>query len=413
MSAVDGPAGPLVRDPGRWSTLSGCKKVLVVVHTVVYGQRLKDVFELLRSDLRIHVRFTIAPHAFNPGVAAFLAALDAQVLPWPEAVAEEFDLVLAAGSQGLEQVRGPLLRVPHGVGHMKLSGPPGVRRRGVSGLAREFLMAGDRVVPAAYALAHRDDLALLSRSCPEALPIAEVVGDASYDRITRSLGLRDDYRRALGVRDGEQLVLVCSTWGLGSSFNRLEALLPRVLADLDPADGFRTYLLLHPNAWAGHGGWQVRAWLAGHGRQSLAPVAPDVDWRPLLVAADAVIGDHGSVTLYAAMCDVPILMARFPGQDVNPRSPGAALAALAPAISLTQPLSRQLRYARDHYDRGAYRAIAARISSEPGRFNGRMRRLMYRLLELGEPAHEPRTLPLGLPDPLPSPAWPAEGGEAS
>nr|WP_223187189.1 hypothetical protein [Streptomyces sp. CBMA29] len=410
MSAVDGLTGPAIRDPGRWSTLSDCKRVLVVVHTVVYGQRLKDVFELLRSDLRIHVRFTIAPHAFNPGVGTFLTALDAQVLPWSEAVAEEYDLVLAAGSQGLEQLRGPLLRIPHGAGHMKLSGPSGAARRGVSGLARDFLMIGDRVVPAAYALAHRDDLALLSQSCPEALPIAEVVGDASYDRIARSLGRRDEYRRALGLRDGEKLVLVCSTWGLGSSFNRLEALLPRVLADLDPADGYRTCLLLHPNAWAGHGGWQVRAWLAGDGRQAVPPIAPDVDWRPLLVAADAVIGDHGSLTLYAAMCDVPIVMARFPGRDVNPHSPGAALAALAPAISLTHSLSRQLRYARDHYDRGAYRRIAARISSEPGRFNGRMRRLMYRLLELGEPAHEPETRELDLPDPLPPPAASAEGG---
>jgi hypothetical protein len=412
MSALDGPTGPVIRDRGQWSTLTGCKKVLVVVHTVVYGQRLQDVFELLRSDLRIHVRFTMAPHAFNPGVGAFLAALDAQVLPWAEAVADDYDLVLAAGSQGVEKLRGPLVRIPHGAGHMKLTGPRDATR-GVSGLDRSFLVWGDRVVPAAYALAHRDDLALLSRSCPEALPIAEVVGDASYDRIERSLALRDGYRRALGLRDGERLVLICSTWGLGSSFNRLEALLPRVLSDLDPADGFRTALLLHPNVWSGHGGWQVRAWLAGGGRRALSIVDPATDWRPLMVAADAVIGDHGSVTLYAALCGLPIVMARFPGQDVNPHSPGAALAALAPSLSLTHPLSRQLSYAKDRYDPAAYRAIAARISSEPGGFNRRMRRLMYRLLELGEPAHEPETEPLPLPDPLATPAGWAGEGEAS
>jgi hypothetical protein len=413
MSTVSGPSGPVIRDPGQWSTLSGCKKVLVVIHTLVYGQRLKDVFDLLRSDLRVHVTFTMAPHAFNPGVRRYLEALDAQTLPWSKAVATEFDLILAAGSQGLEELRGPLVRVPHGAGHIKLTRPGEGSRRDISGFGRSHLMWGDRVVPAAYALAHRDDLTLLSRSCPEALPIAEVVGDASYDRIARSLALRAEYRRALGLRDGEKLVLVCSTWGSGSSFNRLEALLPRLLTELDPADGYRTALLLHPNAWAGHGGWQVRAWLAGHGGQTLPAIAPDVDWRPLLVAADAVIGDHGSVTLYAAMCGVPIVMARFPGQDVSPRSPGAALAALAPAISLTHSLPRQLRYARDHYDPGAYRRIAARISSEPGRFNVRMRRLMYRLLELGEPAHEPETRALGLPDPLPLPAATFEGGEAS
>ncbi|MFC4034976.1 hypothetical protein ACFO3J_26415 [Streptomyces polygonati] len=380
-----------------------------MVHTVVYGQRLQDVFELLRSDLRIHVRFTVAPHAFNSGVRAFLEALDAQVIPWAQAVSGDYDLILAAGSQGQEQLRGPLVRLPHGAGHMKLSRPGDVVRRSVGGLGRDYLMWGDRVVPAAFALAHREDLALLAESCPEALPIAEVVGDATYDRIARSLALREDYRRALRLEEGERLVLICSTWGRGSSFNRLEALLPRVLADLDPADGFRPALLLHPNVFSGHGGWQVRAWLSGAGRRELPVVSPAADWRPLMIAADAVIGDHGSLTLYAAMCGVPIVMARFPGQDVNRHSPGAALAALAPALSLTHPLSRQLDYAREHYDPDAYRAIAARISSEPGHFNSRMRRLMYRLLELGEPAHEPETEPLPLPGPLPL-APPSPGG---
>ena len=68
MATVSGPSGPVIRDPGQWATLSDCKKVLVVVHTLVYGRRLEDVFELLRSDLRIHVMFTMAPHAFNPRV---------------------------------------------------------------------------------------------------------------------------------------------------------------------------------------------------------------------------------------------------------------------------------------------------------------------------------------------------------
>jgi hypothetical protein len=397
--------GPAVRDPRQWSTLSGCKKILVVVHTVVYGQRLQDVFGLFRSDLRVHVVFTIAPHAFNDGVRGYLEALDAQVIAWPQARATRFDLILAAGSQGLEQLSGPLVRLPHGAGHIKLSRtadrPAGVTGRSVGGLGRDYVMSGDRVVPAAYALAHRDDLATLIRSCPEAAPIAEVVGDATYDRIERSAALRDEYRRALGLRPADTFVLVCSTWGLGSSFNRLEALLPRVVADLDPADGFRKALLVHPNVWSGHGGWQVRAWLAGAGGRSLPPIAPGAEWRPLVLAADFVIGDPGSVTLYAAMCGVPIVMARFPRQDVNPHSPGAALAALAPALSLVHPLPRQLRYAADHYDPAAYRAIASRISSEPGRFNGNMRRLMYRLLELGEPAHEPETEPLPLPEPLP------------
>jgi hypothetical protein len=93
-------------------------------------------------------------------------------------------------------------------------------------------------VAAALALAHEEERTELARWCPEALPVAQVVGDPCYDRIAASLPLRAEYRRALGLRDGQKLVVVPSTWGLGSSFNRLDALLPRLLSEL-PRDRFR------------------------------------------------------------------------------------------------------------------------------------------------------------------------------
>ncbi|MDX3248294.1 hypothetical protein PV408_42710, partial [Streptomyces sp. ME18-1-4] len=76
------------------------------------------------------------------------------------------------------------------------------------------------------------------------------------------------------------------------------------------------------------------------------------------------------------------------------------LAVTAPALSPTHPLVGQLQYAAAEYRREEYAAIASRLTSEPGRFNRNMRRLMYRLLGLGQPAHEPRTVPLPEPPPL-------------
>jgi hypothetical protein len=393
MSAVIGPTGAVRRHPGQWLTLPGCKKILFIVHTDVYGKRLRDLLPLLRSDLRIQVAFTIAPHAFNSGADRLLRSVGATVLPWEDAVSTEFDLALAAGAQGTEQVRAPLIRLPHGAGHMKLSRPaddrPGTPRS-VGGLGRKYLMWEGRVVPKAFGLAHHDELAQLEHSCPEAMPIAEVVGDGCYDRIAASLPLRDRYRGALGLRAGQKLVLVTSTWGLGSSFNRLDALLPRLLSEL-PRHVYRIAILVHPNVWAGHGSWQVRAWLAECRRFGVTVFPQGVDWRPLVIAADSVIGDHGSVTLYATMTKAPILLARFPEQDVNPESPGAELALAAPALSPAHPLTEQLAYAAAEYPEQEYTRIAGRISSEPGRFNRNMRRLIYRLLGLGQPAYHPVT----------------------
>ncbi|WP_406094309.1 hypothetical protein [Kitasatospora purpeofusca] len=396
----------------RWATLTDCKEVLVVVHSTVYGQRLHDIYPLLGADLRVHVQFTVAPHAFNAGAAAHVRSLGGTVLPWEEAVGREFDLVLAAGSQGLEQLRGPLVRLPHGAGHIKLS-PAGTSTeagtgtgtaRTVSGLGPEYIVRNGRVMPSAYALAHEEERAEVGRGCPEALPITEVVGDGCYDRIAAALPARERYRAALGLRPGERLVLVCSTWGSGSLFTRLDAVLPRLAGEL-PRRGYRTALLVHPNVAAAHGPWAVRSWATATARGAVTVLGPEEDWRPLLVAADFVIGDHGSVTLYGTMTGAPILLAEYPHRDVNPRSPGALLARTAPALSPSHPLTSQLDYAARQYRRSEYAAIAARISSEPGRFDRRMRRLLYRVLGLGEPAHLPEPPVL----PLPAPLWPRSG----
>ncbi|MFD4398563.1 hypothetical protein [Kitasatospora sp. NPDC058478] len=390
---------PAAQGNARWATMAECKRVLVVVHTLVYTQRLRDTFALLGSDLRIQVVFTVAPHAFNEGVTGYLSALGGAVLPWEVATTVEFDLVLAAGSQGIDQLRGPVVRLPHGAGHQKLSPVGEDGQRSISGLGREFLTWEGELTCTSYALAHQDDLTELSASCPDALRVAEVVGDVDHDRLAASIPYRSEYRQALGLRDNERFVLVCSTWGTGSVFGQPDNLLPRLATELPP-NRFRTAMLVHPNVWAGHGGWQVRSWVAGTTRGAVTLIAPEADWRPLLAAADFVIGDHGSLTLYATMTTAPIVLARFPFREVNLRSPGAVLARTAPSLSLTHPLDRQLDYAERQYRREEYALIAARISSEPGRFSCNMRRLLYRVLELGEPAHEPEGGRVALPYPL-------------
>lgn len=408
MSGEVGSAGKITADGkastyggSEWVTLPARKRVLVLVHTEVYGRRLEDMLALLQSDLRIEICFTVPPHAFNSGVERYLATLGANVLPWAEATATEFDLALAAGSQGMQQVKAPLLRISHGAGHMSLArvaeGQSAGEVREPGGITgRRFLTWDGAVVPRAIALPHRDDLRALARWCPEALPVAEVVGDPTYDRILASLPHRARYREAFGLGTDEQLVLVNSTWGRRSSFNRLDALLPRLLGEL-PRRTHRVALLVHPNVWSRHGLFQVRSWLADSRRAGLVVLPPEADWRAALVAADSVLGDYSSVTLYATMTGAPILMTRYPHHDANPASPGVDMALAAPALSPTRPLAEQLAYAAAEYPRQEFARIARRISSEPGRFNSRMRRLMYRILGLGQPAYPAATEPVPVP----------------
>ncbi|MEV0775325.1 hypothetical protein [Streptomyces sp. NPDC050428] len=385
----------------------GRKKVLAVVHTVTYGKRLLDVLALLEADFRLQVVFTAPPHAFGDDVPAFLARLGSVVLPWDQATRMTFDLALAAGPRGVQYIDAPLITLPHGANYLKLVVEGA--NSGVAGLRRQDLLPGGRL-PAAVVVPHHAELRELARHCPEALPLAHVAGDPVHDRIVASLPLRAAYRRALGLTEGQKLVVAVSTWGAQSSFGRFDGLLPRLIGEL-PAARYRTALLVHPNVWSGHGAYQVRAWLARCAQLGMALVPPEADWRSVLIAADWIIGDHGSVTLYGTLTGVPMLLATSSEGETNPASPAAALAALAPTLSPTHPLVDQLDYAAREYRRREYAAIASRITSEPGRFNRNMRRLMYGLLGMGQPAHEPTTLPL--PEPLPLPAWAPGRGEVS
>ncbi|MBJ7901884.1 hypothetical protein IF655_01025 [Streptomyces sp. DSM 110735] len=390
-------------EQGHWLTVRNCKRVLVVVHTMTFAQRLREVFELLEADFRIQMVFTAAPHAFGLGVAQYLEGLGITSIPWEEARRSEFDLALVAGSRGVHELRAPVVRISHGAGHIKLLTDttmlaPG-ERRWPGMLSRQHLLHGDRVVPTAIAYAHERDLADLRASCPEALPAAHVVGDPCVDRILAARSWRKRYRRALGITPGQRLVVINSTWGATSTFGQLGSLLPH-LVSRSLGDGYRVALLIHPNVFAGHGRWQVRGWLASCSRSGVAIVPPEADWQSLLVAADWVLGDHGSLTAYGSLTEATVLLTPGPKREISASSPAALLAAAAPVISPAHPLTDQLEYAARVRRPGQYDRVAAALSSVPGQFHRRMRSLLYRLLGLSEPAHPPAVTPLPAPPPL-------------
>lgn len=120
---------PVRIDAKRWSTRTGCKKVLVVVYTATSGQRLAGILRLFESDLRIQVIFTAAPDVFGNGVSTLLRELDGIVIPWAQAIATTFDLALAAAYGGLHELHAPVVVIPHGAGYNNLAVRRGDRDR--------------------------------------------------------------------------------------------------------------------------------------------------------------------------------------------------------------------------------------------------------------------------------------------
>jgi hypothetical protein len=117
----------------------------------------------------------------------------------------------------------------------------------------------------------------------------------------------------------------------------------------------------------------------------------------VLVAADLVVGDHGSTAVYASAAGRPVLWAGDGEDDVAPGSAAALLARSAPRLHADRPITPQLADARARHQMALSEAVAVRITSEPGHFDRNMRRLVYRRLELTQPPSISVTPPAGMP----------------
>jgi hypothetical protein len=396
--------GPYGLDGSAGATLGGRRTVLVVAHHLAAATRLADVVELVERDRRIQVVYTEAPTSLLAvGVGDFLHAANGITIPWHQAVNNEWDLAIAAGLGGLEQIHGPVLWMSHGIGpdvrahRWAGSGRPVTRP--IIDMRREAFVSGGRVIPAVLALAHEYHRAMLTELCPEAAESITVVGDLAFDRLVASRPLRSAYRRRLGVGDSQELVILSSTWGPRSLVGQHADLLVQLAAEL-PKDRYSIAAILHPNIWCWHSSRQVRAWFDDCLRLGVKLIPPEEGWRAALVAADKVIGDFGSVTFTAAASGVPVLLAAFPDEDVVSGSPLELLGRIAPRLDLAASLERQVNDAGAFYSPERYEALHERITSRPGQAARLMRQEMYRLLGLTEPDAAPRVDPVRLPEPI-------------
>ncbi|GGN59096.1 hypothetical protein GCM10010112_13630 [Actinoplanes lobatus] len=348
-----------------------CERVvLVVVRTVTALTRLLDVVSLIAADRRVQILFTVDGEraaVFGDGVRPALAGIAPRMIPWEQARTGRFDLVLSASeNDGLAEIDGPALVLPHGLGFQKFY--PGGRT--VAGLDPERLKEHDRVI----ALSHPGQRKWMSEGRDRAV----VVGDPCWSRMRASRHRRDTYRAAFGA-EGRRLVVLASTWGPESLLGAAPGLPEKLVAEL-PMDEYRIVAVLHPGIWAAHGPWQVRAWLA---RADVRVPAPDSDWQAALLAADCVIADHGSAAGYAALAGVPVLLGPRGSATTVPGSIADHLAQRCPRIGVG--LRSQIDTAGPPELEPPMEAAAP------------LRSLLYSLMDLAEPSSPAEFPPLPVP----------------
>ncbi len=210
--------------------------------------------------------------------------------------------------------------------------------------------------------------------------------------------MRREYRRALGVGPRRRLVLVSSTWREHSLFAHHPSLPERLLAAL-PMDDYAVAFVPHPNILAVHGG--MESLFRRQLENGLIMVDPGEGWRAALLAADCVIGDHGSLGFYGAALGIPTAVASFGFEEMPRESPLAVFGSIAPPFDPAGDLLGQVERLCESeplLDECFSRALA---DPEPGPAQ-RIRAGLYRTLRLDE---RPGPGPRMFAPPVPVPYW--------
>lgn len=210
-----------------------------------------------------------------------------------------------------------------------------------------------------------------------------VVGDPCLDHLLAYRHHTRRFREMLGAT-GKHVVVLASTWGPESLFGRMPDLPGRLVAEL-PADEFTVSLILHPGVHAAHSSWQITGWMSTAARSGVVLVPPRGEWRSVMIAASCVISDSGSLALYAAALDKPVLLAG-PSSTAVAGSPSAALLSGASHVDRDRPLRGQVEDAIREHVPGTYEDITDRAADCRAQSAQRLRAVMYRLMNLPEPA---------------------------
>ena len=348
--------------------------------------RLLETTWFFGTDDRVQLRFTVNETSrFSTGAREVLGAAGVRrLIPWPAIRDTRYGLMLSA-SENLDfhelHADQRVLVLPHGIGFNKIV--PSNDGPRLAGLPPVEALRSGRVT---VVLAHPDQHEQLLAACPEIDGHTVVTGDPTYDRLLGSLRLAEHYRHDLGAGD-RRLVFLSSTWGEDSQLGRARDLATRLLGTL-PADRYQLAMAVHPNVWVEHD-IDVRRWLHHAIKAGLVLLPPERGWHAALVAADLVIGDHGSVSLYAAALGKPLLLTGF-GDEVVPGTPIDALGRLARRLDHGRDLRKQVDQALAEHDPGLLTPLADRVFAHVGTSSLRLRDTLYRELDL-----EPREdLPL-------------------
>lgn len=337
---------------------------------------------------------------FADGLGPWIESLGYKLLNWADATGRTFDVILAAhASAALGELQGPKFCFPHGAGYNRLVPALTGSDRYATGIVdRQLKTESGIVIASKIGASHQEQVDRLGESCPEAAGRAVVIGCPVYDRIVASKPRRAEYRDCFEVLPGQKLVVVTSTWGQHGTVGREASLPKRLLAQL-PSDEYRILLILHPNIWAGHSAAQIKSILREELDSGLVVIPPRARWEAGLIAADIVLGDHSSLSIYAASIGCRFLLTADGRVELVPESPLTRLCAEATRLDPRGDLRGQIEAHLMTPRKRSAEEVANTIFQEQGTSWAKFRREVRALAGLADLPEPPRMTPVEDPKP--------------
>jgi hypothetical protein len=389
------PAEP-PSDRRRTDTVAHKNKILAAIRTLTDFNRIQDVLPALDLE-HDDVTFVVSTGSMGEGLIDRYIQMNqqAKLIDWEEARRRNFDLVIAAHANvKLADLNDPRMILPHGAGLARKFPLATLDKDAPVGMASGQLICDGVVIPDVIGLPHDNLLDVLRKHCPEAADRATRIGDPTFDRLLANRPLRRSLRRQLKVGDHQRLVLITSTWGPYSSLGEHRALINALVAQL-PMDQFKVAVILHPNIWAAERKFNIRNMFRDALNSGLLIISPDNDsWQGALLAADIVLGDHGSVGFYGAALGYPFLLTARGLEELDESSPRIELNRLMPALDVHGDLRAQVDYAFDHHPREQALEITGRTLGDRGKSLELIRAAAYTLLGQPRPMTKPWIQPI-------------------
>ena len=150
---------------------------------------------------------------------------------------------------------------------------------------------------------------------------------------------------------------------------------------------FKFALAIHPNEYHPKPPGQ-RVWgeyLRAQRKHGFIVREPSEDWLPYMLACDIIITDHTSLQVHGILLEKPIICVPIPDDFIWKGSATWKVREFAPVVEDMRKLRETLLDAKNNYPMDRLEQLASEMNPYPGQSAERIRKEIYKLLELTPP----------------------------